>query len=41
MSKVIKIGIAKNSSEEIQEVKEINVSAGKGIIGDRYFNEKN
>ena len=41
MSKVIKIGITKNSSEEIQEVKEINVSAGKGIIGDRYFNEKN
>ncbi len=41
MSKVIKIGIAKKSSEEIQEVNEINVSAGKGIIGDRYFNEKN
>ena len=41
MSEVIKIGIAKSKSEEIQEVKEINVSAGKGIIGDRYFNEKN
>ena len=41
MSEVIKIGIAKSKSEEIQEVKEINLSAGKGIIGDRYFHEKN
>jgi len=41
MSEVIKIGIAKNKSEEIQEVTEINLSAGKGIIGDRYFHEKN
>ena len=41
MFKVIKIGIAKRKSEEIQEVNEISVSAGKGIIGDRYFNEKN
>ena len=41
MSKVIKIGIAKKNSEEIQEVNEINVIAGKGIIGDRYFHEKN
>ena len=41
MSEVIKIGIAKSKSEEIQEVNEINVSAGIGIIGDRYFHEKN
>ena len=41
MSEVIKIGIAKNNNEQIQEVKEINVSAGKGIIGDRHFSEKN
>ena len=41
MSEVIKIGIAKSKSKEIQEVKEINVFAGKGIVGDRYFNEKN
>ena len=41
MSEVIKIGIAKSKSEEIQEVTEINLSAGKGIIGDRYFHEKN
>ena len=41
MSKVFKIGIAKNNNQEIQEVKEINLSVGKGIIGDRYFHEHN
>ena len=41
MSEVIKIGIAKSKSEEIQEVTEINLSAGKGIIGDRNFHEHN
>ena len=41
MSKVFKIGIAKNNHQEIQEVKEINLSVGKGIIGDRYFHEHN
>ena len=41
MSKVFKIGIAKNNNQEIQEVKEINLSVGKGIIGDRYFHEYN
>ena len=41
MSEVIKIGIAKNNSREIQEVNEINLSAGKGIVGDRYFQKKN
>ena len=39
MSKVFKIGIVKNNNQEIQEVKEINLSVGKGIIGDRYFHE--
>ena len=39
MPVVFKIGITKNKNQEIQEVKEINVSAGKGIIGDRYFHE--
>ena len=39
MPVVIKIGITKNKNQKIQEVKQINVSAGKGIIGDRYFNE--
>ena len=41
MSEVIKIGIAKSKSKEIQDVTEINLSSGKGIIGDRYFHEKN
>ena len=39
MAEVFKIGITKNKNQEIQEVEEINVSAGKGIIGDRYFHE--
>ena len=41
MSQVFKIGIAKNNSQEIQEVKKIDLVSGKGIIGDRHFNENN
>ena len=41
MFKVFKIGITKNNNQEIQEVKEISLSAGKGIIGDRYYHEYN
>ena len=41
MSKVFKIGITKNNNQEIQEVKEIILFAGKGIVGDRYFHERN
>ena len=41
MPKVFKIGITKNKNQEIQEVKEISLSAGKGIIGDRYYHEYN
>ena len=41
MSKVFKIGVTKNNNQEIQEVKEINLLAGKGIIGDRHFHEHN
>ena len=41
MSKVFKIGITKNNNQEIQEVKKISLSAGKGIIGDRYYHEYN
>ena len=41
MSRVFKIGITKNNNQEIQEVKEINLLVGKGIIGDRYFHEYN
>ena len=41
MPEVFKIGITKNNNQEIQEVKEISLSAGKGIIGDRYYHEYN
>ena len=41
MSEVIKIGIARINNEKIHEVNEIKVTAGKGIIGDRYFNDFN
>ena len=41
MSKVFRIGITRKNNQEIQEVKEINVLAGKGIVGDRYFHENN
>ena len=41
MPKVFKIGVTKNKNQEIQEVKEISLSAGKGIIGDRYYHEYN
>ena len=37
MSKIIEIGIAKESNKEIEKVKFIEVVAGKGINGDRYF----
>ena len=40
MPKVFKIGIAKSKNQKIQEVEEIKVSAGEGIIGDRYFISK-
>lgn len=41
MSKVIKIGITKNNNRNIEEVNKINLLAGKGIVGDRYFHEFN
>ena len=41
MSKVFKLGIAKNSKQEIQEVDKIEILSGKGIIGDRHFQEDN
>ena len=50
MSKVIKIGISKNQNNhgclgsclsQIDNVNEIDVIEGKGIVGDRYFAENN
>ena len=41
MPKVYKIGIAKNKKQEIKEVIEVELVAGKGIVGDRNFQENN
>ena len=41
MSKIIKIGVTKNHNQEIIEVTEINLIAGKGIVGDRHFKDYN
>ena len=41
MSKIIKIGLTKNHNQEIIEVTEIDLVAGKGIIGDRHFKDFN
>ena len=41
MSKIIEIGITKESNKEIEKVKFIEVVAGKGIKGDRYFHDFN
>ena len=41
MSKVIRLGIAKNNNQKIQEVDKIELISGKGIIGDRHFHENN
>jgi len=41
MSNVFKIGIAENKGQEIKEVEIIELIAGKGIKGDRFFHENN
>lgn len=41
MSKVFKLGIAKDSNKEIAEVSSIEVLANKGVVGDRHFDEYN
>ena len=41
MSEIIKIGLTKNHNQEIIEVTEIDLVAGKGIIGDRHFKDYN
>ena len=41
MSKVYKIGITKNKKQEIEGVTEVELVAGKGIVGDRNFQENN
>ena len=41
MSKVFKIGIAKNDNQKIDNVESIEVVKDKGIVGDRHFQEFN
>ena len=41
MSKVIRLGIAKNNNQKIQEVDRIELLSGKGVVGDRHFHENN
>ena len=41
MSKVIRLGIAKNNNQKIQEVEKIELLSGKGVVGDRLFDENN
>jgi len=41
MSKIIGLGIAKNSSQKIEEVSKAELIAGKGVVGDRHFHENN
>ena len=41
ISKVFKIGICKKNSQKIDEISEIEVLSGKGILGDRHFRDYN
>ena len=41
MSEIIKIGLTKNHNQKIIEVTEIDLVAGKGIVGDRHFKDYN
>ena len=37
VSKVFKIGISKKNNQRINEINEIEILSGKGILGDRHF----
>ena len=41
MSKVIRLGIAKDNNQKILEVEKIELLSGKGVVGDRHFDENN
>jgi MOSC domain-containing protein YiiM len=41
VSKVFTLGISKKNSQNINEVNEIEVLSGKGVLGDRHFHEDN
>jgi len=38
---IIKLGITKNNSQNIEEIEKIELLSGKGIVGDRHFQENN
>ena len=41
MSEIIKIGFTKDHNKEIIETSEIDLIAGKGVVGDRHFKDYN
>ena len=41
MSKILKIGFTKDHNKKIIETNEINLIAGKGVVGDRHFKDYN
>ena len=41
MSKILKIGFTKDHNKDIIDTNEINLIAGKGVVGDRHFKEYN
>ena len=41
MSEILKIGFTKDHNKEIIETKEIDLIAGKGVVGDRHFKDYN
>ena len=41
VNKVFKIGISKKNGEKINDINEIEVLSGKGIVGDRHFHDLN
>ena len=41
VNKVFKIGISKKNNEKINDINEIEVLSGKGIMGDREFDDLN
>ena len=41
MPEILKIGLSKDHNKKIIELSEINLIAGKGVVGDRYFKDYN
>ena len=41
MSEIIQIGITKNNNKNIGKVSDVDLIAGKGVLGDRHFKDYN